>query len=91
MSCCGISKRDKKYWRTLFYFNIDNKNKFIVLSYWNKEIDKGDIERGYILKEELLVYDEIKEWYINPNSYIVEYLWSKNDSIGKETIRLPIK
>lgn len=80
--------------KTLFFSDIDEISRFIVLTEYSKLIEKRDVENGYILKEDLLVlvYDAINKGDINKNSYIVEYQWSEYDSsICKETIRLPIK
>jgi|GEM_PF-5909128 len=73
------------YWQTIFYKNIHSENlhhdtNFVVLSSINKIIDKDDIERGYIRKDDLLKYCSkldlslpVTEADIGDGSYIVEY------------------
>lgn len=97
MSWCGTCNvlREEKHWRTLFYSDINDKTKFIVLSNYDRAIEESDIERGHILKEELFVQEGITEDDLNPNSFVVEYQWTEiSVSAGSEpveTLRLPIK
>jgi hypothetical protein len=66
-----------------------------VLAETDKIIERSDVKRGYVLKEELLAYyKKITLDMIGPNSCLVEYVFTTLDSPimnEVETICLPVR
>ena len=59
------------YWQTYF----KNKEKSVLLASIDKIIDPNDINRGYVLKEELLQYygDLINQQDLTEDALLIEY------------------
>ena len=57
------------YYRTVFYKDVRNKSDYVILSELNRIVERCDVERGYVLKDELLKFYDSK---IHPND-IGEY------------------
>ena len=85
------------YYATVFYPDIAHKERIYFLSALDQSIEKEDVERGYVLREEFLdcckITNVIKESDINIYSRVVEYRTdTKNNNMTPEiTIILPIK
>jgi hypothetical protein len=81
------------YWTTIFYSNINNQDVKIILASMDQIIDDDDIERGFVLKEELLNFfkTKVKKEDITEYSYLVEYSYDTYGSGQTETKRLSIK
>lgn len=72
------------------------KNYVVQLSSLNSMLDRADIARGYVKKEDLLrvAPDLIKPEDIGEHSFMVDYTWTTYDSDdmdGYESRRLPVK
>ena len=74
----------QSYYKTLFYSNVYDTTTYVVLAdQTEKIIEEEDIERGYVIKEQLLeLYDYcIKANDIGTYSYLIEYCnnarWSR--------------
>lgn len=82
------------YYKTYYYKNIEDKNIFYVLAHTDRILDSGDIERGYVKKEDLFQYysSQIKPEDITEKSYIVEYVLTTYEPSSElqETRRLPV-
>jgi hypothetical protein len=81
------------YWETIFYNDIENKNKFIILDQVSYIIEPEDISRGYIRKENLLeTYPHlISNTDIGEDSYLIEYISTMHTFIDKfESIRIKV-
>jgi len=81
------------YWETIFYNDIENKNKFIILDQVLYIIEPEDISRGYIRKEKLLeTYSHlISNANIGEDSYLIEYISTIDTFIDKfESIRIKV-
>lgn len=63
------------YTTTYIYPNINDKNNFIILSKLDPIIEKSDLQRGYVLKEQLLHYfiKMLNTIEFGPDSRIIEY------------------
>lgn len=87
------------FWQTLFYPDITNdENHFIVVSQCEQVIDEADVEKGYISKEDFLVFcgedfPNIKESDIGENTFLVEFeIHHINDEYNSfESRRIQIK
>lgn len=82
------------YYQTVFHPDMDMEDLFIVLAQMDPIIDKNDMERGYVLKEELLKYfsKKINEEDITEKSRITEYVITSYNGLTKDKTReLPIK
>lgn len=79
---------NKQSWLTIFFYDINDNSKYIVLQRGARAIEEIDMRRGYISKQELIdQYGE--EIDIGTNSYIIEYVKTKGDPI-EETLRLRV-
>ncbi len=82
-------------YKTVFYNNVYDLTKFIVLA---KQVDKiSELEniifRGFVKKEDLLALykNDIKSEDIGEHSYIIEYITSTYNSVEKlETNRIKV-
>jgi hypothetical protein len=88
------------YYKTVFYFNIDDLNKFIILAELDPIIDNSDKNRGYVLKNDLIQFVNKKykdifftECVITKNSYIIEYETSTLEVNPSTSIsyKIPVK
>nr|WIL04504.1 hypothetical protein Cduv_24 [Cedratvirus duvanny] len=85
------------YYNTIFYPNGKNNNdQGIQVAHTNRIIEHADRKRGYILKEELLLYygTKITIGMIGPNSCLVEYMWTTlnpQDMTESESCCLPVR
>jgi hypothetical protein len=81
------------YWTTIFYSDINNQDEKIILASMDQIIEEDDVERGFILKEDLLNFfaTKVKKENIKENSYLVEYSYDTYSSGQRETKRLRIK
>lgn len=82
------------YWQTLFYKNSLITNDFIVLENFEKILDEDDLERGHILKSELLKYFSVKlkDIDITENACVREFETTTYGMYdNNETMCLPIK
>ena len=84
----------QSYYKTLFYSNVYDTTTYVVLAdQTEKIIEEEDIERGYVIKEQLLeLYDYcIKANDIGTYSYLIEYIATTHDGVEKvETFRIKI-
>lgn len=62
-----------KYWATFFYPDLDQKYSRFSLASYNKIITEKDIDRGWMLKEELIRLYPIIKTKCKENSGLVEY------------------
>lgn len=85
------------YWLTCFYSDVDRLEESITLANIDPIIDDGDIQQGYVRKEDLLhifgTRCKITADMITEKSYLIEYTWTslEMNSGKKETRRLPVK
>jgi hypothetical protein len=72
------------FYRTVFFKNISNKQDFIVLRDVDQVIDMHEMERGFIIKEELLKHfmHLINAEDISDDSRVVEYISSTYDDLS---------
>ena len=83
------------YYKTVFYNNVYDTTKFIVLSNTTtKCIGEAEKGRGYIAREDLMLFYDcpIKQEDIGEHSYVVEYMTTALDGVEKvENFRIKVK
>jgi|SRR5439155_23067937 len=73
---------------TKLYYNVYDSDVFVCLAENEQIIEQSDIDRGFILKRELVNYfgSLIEEKKLGPDSYLIE-----SDSAEYRVLELPIK
>jgi hypothetical protein len=83
------------YYRTVFYNNIYDTTKFIVLgNTTTKCIGEAEKSRGYISREDLVLFYDcpIEQEDISEYSRVVEYITTSPDGVEKvENFRIKVK
>jgi hypothetical protein len=82
------------YFVTVFCRSVHNKSECVVLAQMNPIIEAADIERGYILKEELVgLFGGMIDGDITDDSRVIQYMSSTLDSRSEpiEQYSLPIR
>lgn len=82
------------YYKTVFYNNVYDTTKFIVLgNTTTKCIGEAEKNRGYIAREDLVLFYDcpIQPEDIGEHSYVVEYMTTAPEGVEKiETLRLKV-